>query len=220
MFEAVAPHYDRMNRILSLGLDQGWRRAAIADLGLKPGSRVLDLCCGSGDLALLLPAGVRPVGCDFTPAMLEIADRKARRRGADLPTVAGDALRLPFRSGSFDGAVVGFGVRNLPDLGGALAELRRVLIRGGRLVVLEFSTPPARLVRLGHRAWLRLAVPRLARLSSSGADPYGYLSDSILCFPQARSLAEQLGECGFDRVSYRYLSWGTVAIHTGRSAGP
>ncbi len=214
MFEAVAPGYDRMNRILSVGLDQGWRRAAIAELRAKPGSRVLDLCCGTGDLSLLLPEALRPVGCDFTPAMLEIAGQKAARRGARFEIVAGDALRLPFRAGVFGGVLIGFGVRNLPDLDVAFAEIRRVLDPEARLVLLEFSRPPGRLARWGHRAWLRHAVPRLARFSLSGTEPYGYLQESILDFPEAAEVAERLRRCGFGQVSFKYRSFGTVAIHT------
>ena len=216
MFEAVAPHYDRMNRILSVGLDQGWRRAALRELDCAPGSRILDLCCGTGDLALLLPPGLHPVGCDLTPAMLEIADAKAARRGTAFPGVAGDAMRLPFANGVFDAAVVGFGIRNLPDLERGLTEIHRVLSPGAKVVVLEFSRPESRVVRLGHGAWIRLAVPGLARLAASGGDPYDYLRDSILSFPDATVLARTLGAAGFRGVSYRHLALGTVAIHSGR----
>ena len=217
MFEAVAPRYDRMNRILSVGLDQGWRRAALRELDCAPGSRILDLCCGTGDLALLLPRGLRPVGCDLTPAMLEIAAAKATRRRVALPGVAGDAMRLPFANGAFDAALVGFGIRNLPDLERGLHEIHRVLAPRGKLVILEFSRPENRVVRLGHGAWLRLAVPGLARLVASGGEPYDYLKDSILSFPDAGALARTLGGAGFSAVSYRHLALGTVAIHSGRS---
>ena len=216
MFEAVAPRYDRMNRILSVGLDQGWRRAALRELDCAPGSRILDLCCGTGDLALLLPRHLRPVGCDLTPAMLEIADAKAARRRTAFPGVAGDAMRLPFADDVFGAAVVGFGIRNLPDLERGLAEIHRVLSPGAKLVILEFSRPESRVVRLGHGAWLRLAVPGLARLAASGGEPYDYLKDSILSFPDAEALARTLGEAGFGAVSYRHLALGTVAIHWGR----
>lgn len=216
MFEAVAPRYDRMNRILSVGLDQGWRRAALRELDCAPGSRVLDLCCGTGDLALMLSRDLRPVGCDLTPAMLEIADAKAARRRVELPGVAGDAMRLPFANNVFDAAVVGFGIRNLPDLERGLAEIHRVLHPGAKLVILEFSRPGNRAVRLGHGAWLRLAVPGLARLAASGREPYGYLRDSILSFPDAGALARTLGAAGFCGVAYRHLALGTVAIHSGR----
>ena len=216
MFEAVAPRYDRMNRILSVGLDQGWRRSALGELDCAPGSRILDLCCGTGDLALLLPPGQRFVGCDLTPAMLEIADAKAARRGTAFPGVAGDAMRLPFANDVFDAAVVGFGIRNLPDLERGLAEIHRVLSPGAKLVILEFSRPESRLARLGHGAWLRLAVPGIARLAAAGGEAYGYLRDSILGFPDAGALARTLGAAGFRGVAYRRLALGTVAIHSGR----
>ena len=216
MFQSVAHRYDRLNRVLSLGLDQGWRRAALAELDCGSGARVLDLCCGTGDLALLAPPGIRPVGCDLTPAMLEIAHAKANRIGVGVPLVAGDAMRLPFRSGTFDAAVIGFGVRNLPDLAAGFSELRRVLAPGAPVVVLEFSQPVRPWARIGHGIWLRLAVPTLARLLSGGAEPYGYLRDSIFGFPAADALADSLAAAGFRKVAYRRLALGTVAIHTGR----
>lgn len=216
MFEAVAPRYDRMNRILSVGLDQGWRRSALRELDCAPGSRILDLCCGTGDLALLLPRGSHPVGCDLTPAMLEIAQAKAARRRVAFPGVAGDAMRLPFANDAFDAAVVGFGIRNLPDLQRGLAEVHRVLSPGAQLVILEFSRPESRVVRLGHGAWLRLAIPGIARLAATGGEPYDYLRDSILSFPDSGALARTLAAAGFRGVSYRHLALGTVAIHSCR----
>lgn len=218
MFRSVASGYDRMNRVLSLGLDQGWRRAALAEVECGPGARILDLCCGTGDLSLLAPPELRRIGCDLTPEMLEVAEAKAARAGTTLPVVAGDAMRLPFGSGVFAAAIIGFGIRNLPDLTLGLAELRRVLEPGAPLVILEFSRPAGRLTRIGHQAWLRLAVPGLARLLSSGAEPYGYLRDSILAFPDAGALAATLSEAGFRDVSYRHLALGTVAVHRGRRA--
>ena len=215
MFRSVAPGYDRLNRVLSLGLDQGWRRAALTELDCGPDSRVLDLCCGTGDLSLLAAPGLRRIGCDLTPEMLEVAEAKAARAGTTLPVVAGDAMRLPFGSEVFDAAIIGFGIRNLPDLTRGLAELQRVLAPGATLVILEFSQPVGRLARIGHGVWLRLAVPGLARLLGAGAGPYAYLRDSILGFPDAGALAGRLRGAGFRGVSYRRLALGTVAIHRG-----
>ncbi len=218
MFESVAPGYDRMNRVLSLGMDQRWRRTALRDLAPTPGARTLDLCCGTGDLALGMPPGSTRVGCDFTPAMLGLAARKADAAGIRLPVVAGDALRLPFRTGAFDRLIVGFGVRNLPDHAAAFSEMRRVLAPEGRLVILEFSQPEGFLARLGHRLWMRLAVPVLARLGSPGPDAYDYLRDSVLEFPEPGTLARRLEASGFPQVSWRLLSFGAVAVHTARLA--
>lgn len=217
MFEAVAPGYDRMNRLLSFGLDQGWRRAALRDLKVKPNARILDLCCGTGDLGLALPRGPLRVGCDFTPAMLEIAARKARTGRVAFPVVAGDAMRLPFRPESFDRLIVGFGARNLSDLRAAFREMHRVLRPGGRVVILEFSQPTGRFARWGNRLWLRTGVPWLARLLAPGPGAYGYLRDSVLEFPEPEAIARTLASGGFERVSWRPLWFGTVAIHSGRA---
>lgn len=217
MFESVAPGYDRMNRLLSLGMDRGWRRAAIRELAPGPDSLTLDLCCGTGDLLFALPKGSRTVGCDFTPAMLDLAREKAEAAQERHPLVAGDALRLPFRSGSFDRVVVGFGVRNLPDPEKALREMRRVLGPGGRVVILEFSQPKGRLVRWGHRLWLRIGLPLIARLASPGPEAYGYLRDSVIEFREPEAIAAQLRDSGFAEVSWRTLWFGTVAVHAART---
>ena len=128
-------------------------------------------------------------------------------------------MRLPFADDVFDAALVGFGIRNLPDLERGLAEIHRVLAPRAKLVILEFSRPERRVVRLGHEAWLRFAVPGIARLAASGQEPYDYLKDSILSFPDAGALARTLGRAGFRAVSYRHLALGTVAIHSGRRRG-
>ncbi len=217
MFDRVAPGYDRMNRVLSLGLDGGWRRAACLRLfeTTSPSRPVLDLCCGTGDLALELSGQFPTVGCDFTPAMLGRARSKSEARDRRIPYVAGDAMRLPFRKETFAGIIVGFGVRNLPDLLRGLEEMRRVLDPGGRLVILEFSRPRNPAIRVFHRIWLRFAVPLLARFAASGAAPYGYLKESILAFPDAGELAGILRAAGFAEVRWSFRAFGTVAIHSG-----
>ena len=212
MFDRIAPVYDAMNRTMTAGLDRRWRRAT-AEAVVRPGDRVLDACCGTGDLAVAdARAGGRVTGLDFSEAMLERARRKAPR----LEWISGDLLQLPFEDASFDSATVGFGVRNVEDLGRALAELRRVLRPGGRLGILEITRPHGALA-IFYRFWFDAVVPRLGKLIPGGA-AYTYLPASVRRFPGPDELAEALRAAGFDGVSYRLFAGGIVALHTGAAA--
>jgi demethylmenaquinone methyltransferase/2-methoxy-6-polyprenyl-1,4-benzoquinol methylase len=209
MFDRIAPVYDAMNRVMTAGLDRRWRRATVAAV-VRPGDRVLDAACGTGDLALAgKRAGGDVVGLDFSPAMLE----RARRKDASIEWVQGDALALPFEDGSFDAATVGFGVRNLDDLAAGLAELRRVLRPGGRLGVLEITRPRGPL-RVFYSLWFDRVVPLLGRVLPGGA-AYAYLPASVRRFPGPDELARLLEQSGFGSVSYRLYAGGIVALHTG-----
>jgi demethylmenaquinone methyltransferase/2-methoxy-6-polyprenyl-1,4-benzoquinol methylase len=212
MFDRIAPVYDAMNRTMTAGLDRRWRRAT-AEAVVRPGDRVLDACCGTGDLAVAdARAGGRVTGLDFSEAMLVRARRKAPR----LEWVAGDLLQLPFEDASFDSATVGFGVRNVEDLGRALAELRRVLRPGGRFGILEITRPHGPLA-VFYRFWFDAVVPLLGKLIPGGA-AYTYLPASVRRFPGPDELAETLRAAGFDGVSYRVFAGGIVALHTGAAA--
>jgi demethylmenaquinone methyltransferase/2-methoxy-6-polyprenyl-1,4-benzoquinol methylase len=209
MFDRIAPVYDAMNRVMTAGLDRRWRRATVAAV-VRPGDRVLDAACGTGDLALAAKrAGGDVVGLDFSPAMLE----RARRKDASVEWVQGDALALPFADASFDAATVGFGVRNLDDLGAGLAELRRVLRPGGRLGVLEITRPRGSL-RVFYSLWFDRVVPLLGKVLPGGA-AYAYLPASVRRFPGPDELARLLEQSGFGSVSYRLYAGGIVALHTG-----
>jgi len=210
MFDRIAPVYDAMNRVMTAGLDLRWRRLAAA-AAVRPGDRVLDAACGTGDLALAAAdAGARQVvGLDFSPRMLE----RARRKSSAIEWVDGDLLALPFPDASFDAATVGFGVRNVADLERGLRELRRVLRPGGRLAVLEITRPRG-LLRPFFTLWFERLVPLLGRLLPGGG-AYAYLPASVRRFPAPEELADLLSRNGFAEVRFRLLGGSIVALHTG-----
>jgi len=212
MFDRIAPVYDVMNRVMTAGLDQRWRKATVRE-AVRPGDYVLDACCGTGDLAVAAnragAAGV--VGLDFSGRMLE----RARRKAPELEFVQGDVLALPFEDASFESAVVGFGVRNVEDLEAALRELRRVLRPGGRVGILEITTPRGWLAPF-YRLWFDRIVPLLGRLLPGG-DAYTYLPASVRRFPGPEELAALLGSCGFEAVRFRLFAGGIVALHVGEA---
>jgi ubiquinone/menaquinone biosynthesis methyltransferase len=217
MFDRIAPRYDLLNHLLSLGTDFGWRRRAVAAIAPARGERVLDLCCGTGDLALALArAGARVTGADFSAPMLRRALGKAHRAGGDLSLCAADALALPFRGGSFDAAAVAFGVRNLAEPLAGLRELRRVLRPGGRLVVLEFARPRAALLRRLHRLYLRTALPAAGFLVAGDADAYRYLGESIGNFLDQKRFRALLAEAGYVPDPPVDLSGGIAAVYRAR----
>ena len=210
MFDRIAPVYDAMNRLMTMGLDLRWRRLA-AEAVVRRGDRVLDGACGTGDLAVAdVRAGAgRVTGLDFSEPMLA----RARRKAPHVEWVRGDLLALPFADATFDAATVGFGVRNVADLELALRELRRVLRPGGRLAVLEITRPRGPL-RLFYSLWFDRIVPLLGRLLPGG-EAYSYLPASVKRFPGAEALAGLMREVGFGEVRYRLLAGSIVALHTG-----
>jgi demethylmenaquinone methyltransferase/2-methoxy-6-polyprenyl-1,4-benzoquinol methylase len=212
MFDRIAPVYDAMNRTMTAGLDRRWRRLT-AEAVVRRGDRVLDACCGTGDLAVAAArAGGNVTGLDFSDRMLE----RARRKAPALEWVRGDLLALPFADASFDAATVGFGVRNVADLGLALRELRRVLRPGGRLGILEITRPRGPLAPF-YRFWFDGVVPLLGKLLPGGS-AYTYLPASVRRFPGPEELAELMRAEGFGDVRFRLLAGGIVAIHMGTAA--
>jgi demethylmenaquinone methyltransferase / 2-methoxy-6-polyprenyl-1,4-benzoquinol methylase len=215
MFDRIAPVYDVMNRVMTAGMDVRWRRLA-AEAVVRPGDRVLDAACGTGDLAIAgLRAGAgRVTGLDFSERMLERARRKAVPRKGALDWVQGDMLALPFADATFDAATVGFGVRNVDDLALSLRELRRVLQPGGRVAILEI-TQPRGVLRPFYSLWFDRVVPLLGKVLPGGA-AYTYLPASVKRFAAAERLVDMLREAGFADVRFRLLAGTIVALHTGR----
>ncbi len=210
MFDRIAPVYDAMNRVMTVGLDQRWRRKTVAAV-VRPGDRVLDAACGTGDLAIIAAAqGANVTGLDFSEQMLV----RARRKAPAIDWVQGDALALPFPDDTFDAATVGFGIRNVADLQGGIDELRRVLKPGGRLAILEITRPRGPL-RVFYSLWFDRIVPLLGKVLPGG-DAYTYLPASVKRFPGPDELAAQFA--GFDDVRYRLFAGGIVALHTGTKA--
>jgi demethylmenaquinone methyltransferase/2-methoxy-6-polyprenyl-1,4-benzoquinol methylase len=210
MFDRIAPVYDLMNRVMTAGLDQRWRRETVKAV-VRPGDRMLDACCGTGDLAVAaVKAGAgEVVGLDFSPRMLE----RARAKQQTVTWLDGDVMAMPFPDGDFDSATVGFGVRNVSDVSAGLVELRRVLKPGGRLGILEITTPTGVLAPF-YRLWFDRVVPLLGRAFKGGA-AYTYLPASVRRFPPPAELVTLLTQAGFADVRYRTFAGGIVALHTG-----
>jgi demethylmenaquinone methyltransferase/2-methoxy-6-polyprenyl-1,4-benzoquinol methylase len=212
MFDRIAPVYDAMNRAMTLGLDRRWRRLT-ASAVVRPGDRVIDACCGTGDLALAdARAGGRVTGVDFSEEMLARAERKA----PEFDWVRADVAALPFPDASFEVATVGFGIRNLADLEGGLGELARVLVPGGRLGCLEITRPRG-VLRPFFRLWFDGLVPVAGRILPGGG-AYSYLPASVRRFPGPEDLAAAMRRAGFADVGWRLLGGGIVALHVGRKA--
>ncbi|MDX1631459.1 MAG: ubiquinone/menaquinone biosynthesis methyltransferase [Thermoanaerobaculia bacterium] len=221
MFGAVAPVYDRLNHLLSLSLDRLWRRAAARSLRGTEGP-VLDLCCGTGDQAVRLRReGFSVTAVDFCFPMLVLARSKFRSERAELAggrprPLSGDALTMPFRNRTFSGIAVSFGIRNFADLDRGLREMARVLAPGGRVVILEFALPRARLVRWLYLFYFRRVLPCIGGWISRHEGAYDYLPSSVLTFPQREELTRRLEAAGFRETEWRDLSWGTVCLYTAR----
>lgn len=220
MFDAIAVRYDLLNHLLSAGLDRRWRTLAIRSLRLTGRERVVDVCTGTGDVALAAvgarPGASRVIGIDFSAEMLRLGDEKVRARGESgrIFLARGDAARLPLPSASMDAATVAFGIRNVeqPEVG--LAEMHRVLRPGGRLAILEFSIPGSRIVRAAYLPYFRYVLPRIGGLVSGHGSAYTYLPASVGSFIAPEVMLDHLRGCGFRRASARPLSWGIVMLYT------
>jgi demethylmenaquinone methyltransferase/2-methoxy-6-polyprenyl-1,4-benzoquinol methylase len=218
MFDRIAGVYDLMNTAMTAGMHHRWRQRAADRAELGPGDAALDVCCGTGDLAIELAARVGPegtvVGCDFSEPMLELARRKAGDR--ELSQVRfewADALELPYPNGAFDAVTVGFGARNLADLDGGLRELARVLRPGGRLVIHEITQPRRPPLSTFYSLWFDRIVPVLGTIAG-GRGAYSYLPESVKRFPSPLGLAELMESAGLERIRYLLLAGGIIAIHS------
>ncbi|MBW1991801.1 MAG: bifunctional demethylmenaquinone methyltransferase/2-methoxy-6-polyprenyl-1,4-benzoquinol methylase UbiE [Deltaproteobacteria bacterium] len=220
-FSAIATRYDLANDVLSLGLQRRWKRTATALLDLRPGDLVLDVCGGTADLALLAAPRVAPDGLalvyDFNPNMLAVGRAKALRHphGREVAFLQGDAQEMALRDNCLDAAIVGFGLRNLTRLQQGLKEMHRVLKPGGRLVILEFSQPPARWFRLLYDLYSHTVIPLVGKILAGSREAYTYLTTSIRHFPTPEELTATLEETGFSQITCHPLTQGIAMIHRG-----
>jgi demethylmenaquinone methyltransferase / 2-methoxy-6-polyprenyl-1,4-benzoquinol methylase len=218
MFGRIARVYDLLNTVMTAGLDRKWRIRAVDLAGVGPGDRVLDVATGTGELALELARRVSPggevVGSDFSEEMLARARVKPKPAGAELSFEWGDALALPYEDGSFNAVTVGFGLRNFAEIDRGLAEMRRVVRPGGRVVILEFTNPTRPPLSFFYRVWFDRIVPVLGRLAGD-PEAYTYLPDSVKRFPAPARLAAELERAGLCKISYLLTAGGIVVIHVG-----
>ena len=213
LFARIAPWYDFLNHLLTLGIDRRWRRRVAAGLELPPGARVLDVACGTGDLSLLVAeGGYRVMGADFCMPMLELCRRKAPR----VPVLQADALRLPLADEAVDAVTVAFGVRNFEDPHAGLAEIGRVLKAGGTLAVLEFGVPAPPVLRHAYLLYFRRVLPLLGRLVSRDPFAYRYLSDSVMHFPHGAAFADLLRGAGLEPFALEPLTFGIAWLYLAR----
>jgi demethylmenaquinone methyltransferase/2-methoxy-6-polyprenyl-1,4-benzoquinol methylase len=222
MFDRIAGRYDLLNSLMTVGLHHRWRQRAADRAELTPGDAALDVCCGTGDLALELAGRISPgghvIGCDFSEPMLDLAREKAAAQAAaGLRFEWADALNLPYDEGRFDAATVGFGVRNLSDLDRGLREMTRVLRPGGRLVILEITQPTRPPLSTFYSLWFDRIVPQLGRLTSD-PEAYSYLPESVRSFPPPPGLAAKMDAAGLQQVRWTILAGGIIAIHSGVKA--
>ena len=219
MFDAIAPRYDLLNRLLTFGMDCRWRRRSVRELRLQPGSRVYDLACGTGDLCRdLEAAGFSPVGFDMSAGMLLAAQRHQASGRLHSPMVLGDALCLPVPDQSADGITCGFALRNVVDLDSLFAELARVVRPGGRVSLLEVAEPSNPVMRLGHRLYFGKVIPLIGGLLSDRA-AYEYLPKSVAYMPLADEMSGLLSAHGFEAINHRLLSGGIAQLITATRAG-
>lgn len=229
LFSRIAARYDLLNDLQSLGLHRYWKRRVIELADARPGAVALDLCCGTGDLALKVgDRGARVIGLDFTERMLQVARRRrdeVRRAGSAPGTrpalidfVQGDALRLPFRDGSFDVVTIAYGLRNLADLRGGLREMQRVTKSPGRMLVLDFGKPRNALWRSVYFGYLRLGVPVLGRVFGGSAAAYAYILESLRHYPGPEGVADEMRQLGLKHVRVLNLLGGVMGINYGETA--
>jgi demethylmenaquinone methyltransferase / 2-methoxy-6-polyprenyl-1,4-benzoquinol methylase len=222
MFDRISGVYDLMNSAMTAGLHHQWRQRAVDRAQVGPGDDALDICCGTGDLALELRRRIGPdgrvVGSDFSEPMLDLARAKSGEQGLPVEFGWADALNLPYGDDGFDAVTVGFGARNLADLDKGLGEMARVLRPGGRVVILEITRPTREPLSSFYSLWFDRLVPLLGQ-AAGDADAYSYLPESVRTFPQPRELADKMDAAGFTDIRWLLLAGGIIAIHSGTLGG-
>lgn len=223
MFDGIAPRYDLLNALLSLGVDRAWRRQAVRAAVSGAPERILDVATGTADLALALARSrpdARVTGVDFAAGMLRVGREKAVRAGVEVSLEVADGTSLPYPDASFDAVTIAYGLRNFEDVDAGLVEFRRVLAPGGRLVVLEFPPPPEGPFGRLFRAYFTRVVPALGGLISGDPSAYAYLPASVLAFPEPEALARRLEAAGFEHVTWTPQTFGISALHVGVVPAP
>jgi demethylmenaquinone methyltransferase/2-methoxy-6-polyprenyl-1,4-benzoquinol methylase len=216
LFAAIAHRYDLINDLQSFGLHRFWKRRLLQLAAIKQTDRVLDLCCGTGDVALRAARqGADVVGVDFSEAMLEGGAKRSRAAGLPVCWLQADALALPFGDSQFDVAVVSYGLRNLADVFGGLREMHRVVKSGGRILVLDFGKPRNPLLRAGYFAYLKHCVPHFGRVLCRDAAAYRYILESLRQYPAQEGIAELMRKLDCERVTVHNLLWGVMSINCG-----
>ena len=220
-FNSIAGNYDLMNSLMSLGMDKGWRRVVVREVGAGKGKKILDVCCGTGQLSLELSKVMgkegQVTGLDFSPKMLEVAKNTLAHspQKDQVRFLQGDAMQLPFEDNSFDGTTVGWGLRNLPDLRQGIREMARVVKPGGKVVSLDMAKPTLPVFKQVYWLYFEKLVPLMGKIWAKKASAYRYLHDSALEFPPQQELARIFSECGLERTKYINLMGGVVAVVVG-----
>jgi demethylmenaquinone methyltransferase/2-methoxy-6-polyprenyl-1,4-benzoquinol methylase len=219
LFGAIAPRYDLINDLQSLGLHRHWKKLLVRMAGVKSGEKALDLCCGTGDIAFALNgAGAEVIGLDFSPAMLEVARARGRQGGRTVQFIVGDAMQIPFEDNRFDIVSIGYGLRNLSSWARGLEEMVRVLRPGGRLLALDFGKPESGLWRRIYFAYLRMVVPLFGKVFCNDSETYAYILESLKVYPGQRAVAEKLKSLHCCEVVTRDLLGGAMSIHFARKS--
>ena len=220
MFDRVAPTYDALNHILSFGIDFLWRKRTVRALGIQPGDRVLDVATGTGDLALeaLSEKGCQVVGIDLSEEMLRVARQKGGESGVGYALVLGDACDMPFADRTFDAAMISYGLRNIPQHERFLREALRVLKKGARLAILEFSLPAPPLFRRAYLRYFDNVMPRLGEFISGNGEPYYYLRESVKAFPEPPVIEAKVKAAGFRMVRSRSMTFGICHLYVAARA--
>lgn len=220
-FNGIAKRYDLMNSIMTLGMDKGWRRQVVQRVGATPGKEIIDVCCGTGQLSMELARAVGPagkiVGLDFSENMLQVGREQLEKSSLAgvIRFVQGDAMNLPFADNSFDGATVGWGLRNLPDLRRGIVEMLRVVRPGGKVVSLDMAKPILPIFKQVYWFYFEKLIPLMGEIFAGKDSAYRYLHDSAVQFPAQHELARIFNECGLINTRYKNLAGGVVAIVEG-----